>query len=95
MEDREARRLGQLSAVGALAYCSYAMCRSPVLPLFARELGASPAAVGLIVAASTLTGVVLKLPAGVLSDVVGRRTMLLVGATIFAVLPLGYLATVD
>ena len=85
-------RLVRLSSVGALAYCSYAMCRSPVLPLFARELGASPAAVGFIVAASTLTGVVLKFPAGALSDVLGRRTILLAGAVVFAAVPLTYLA---
>ena len=60
------------------------MCRSPVLPLFARELGASPATVGLVVAASTLTGVVLKFPAGALSDVLGRRAVLLTAAVVFA-----------
>jgi hypothetical protein len=34
------RELVRLCAAGFLAYCSYAMCRSPLLPLFARELGA-------------------------------------------------------
>ena len=87
-----ASRLARLSAVGALAYCSYTMCRSPVLPLFARELGASPTAIGFIVAASTLTGVVLKFPAGALSDVLGRGTVLLAGAVVFAALPFTYLA---
>ena len=85
-------RLGQLSTVGALAYCSYTMCRSPVVPLFARDLGASPATVGLVVAASTLTGVALKFPAGALSDVLGRRAVLLTGAVVFAALPFAYLA---
>jgi MFS family permease len=68
------------------------MCRSPVVPLFARELGASPAAVGLVVAASTLTGVALKFPAGALSDVLGRRAVLLTGVFVFAALPFAYLA---
>jgi len=63
-----------------------------VVPLFARELGASPATVGLVVAASTLTGVFLKFPAGALSDVLGRRAVLLTGVIVFAVLPFGYLA---
>jgi len=89
---RGASRLVQLSTVGALAYCSYAMCRTPVLPLFARDLGASPTTIGFVVAASTLTGVVLKLPAGALSDVLGRRAVLLAGAVVFAALPLTYLA---
>ena len=41
--------------------------------------------------ASTLTGVVLKLPAGALSDLFGRRRLLLGGALVFATLPFTYL----
>src|SRR5688572_11479724 len=84
--------LVRLCAAGALAYCSYAMCRSPLLPLFARELGADPPLIGVIVGASTLTGVVLKLPAGAWSDVLGRRALLVAGALVFAVMPFTYLA---
>jgi MFS transporter, DHA1 family, multidrug resistance protein len=58
------RELVRLCAAGFLAYCSYAICRSPLLPLFARELGADAPLIGFIVGASTLTGVALKLPAG-------------------------------
>lgn len=86
------RELVRLCAAGLLAYCSYAMCRSPLLPLFARELGATPRLVGFIVGTSTLTGVVLKLPAGAWSDVVGRRALLVTGAAVFAVMPFTYLA---
>jgi DHA1 family multidrug resistance protein-like MFS transporter len=78
--------------VGLLSYASYAMCRSPLLPLLARELGASAPMVGLVVAASTITGVLLKLPAGTWSDVVGRMPLLLTAAIVFAVMPFGYLA---
>lgn len=88
--DVKTDQLLRLGAAGALAYCSYAMCRSPVLPLFARDLGAGPEAVGFIVGASTLTGVFLKFPAGALSDVLGRRAMLLAAATVFAALPFMY-----
>jgi MFS family permease len=42
--------------------------------------------------ASTLTGVVLKLPAGALSDLFGRRLLLVAGALVFATLPFTYLA---
>jgi MFS family permease len=42
--------------------------------------------------ASTLTGVVLKLPAGALSDSFGRRPLLVAGALVFATLPFTYLA---
>jgi MFS family permease len=85
-------RLLPLCAAGALAYCSYAICRSPLLPLFARDLGADAPLIGVIVGASTLTGVVLKLPAGAWSDVLGRRALLLAGALVFAVMPFTYLA---
>ena len=42
--------------------------------------------------ASTLTGVFLKLPAGALSDLFGRRRLLVAGAVVFATLPFTYLA---
>jgi MFS family permease len=48
--------------------------------------------VGLVVGASTLTGIVLKLPAGAWSDVLGRRPLLVAGACVFAVMPFSYLA---
>ena len=86
------RELVRLCAAGSLAYCSYAMCRSPLLPLFARDLGANPQLIGFIVGASTLTGVVLKLPAGAYSDIVGRRALLVSGAVVFAVMPFTYVA---
>ena len=91
--DRAARAaLIQLCAAAFVAYCSYAICRTPLLPLFARELGAGPALVGFVMGASTLTGIVVKLPAGALSDVLGRRLLLLAGALVFATLPFTYLA---
>jgi MFS family permease len=83
--------LVRLCAAGFVAYCSYSICRAPLLPLFARELGASPSLVGLVMGASTLTGVVLKLPAGALSDLVGRQRLLIIGALVFATLPFTYL----
>lgn len=84
--------LVRLCAAGFVAYCSYAICRMPLLPLFARELGAGPALIGFVMGASTLTGIVLKLPAGALSDVFGRRRLLIAGAVVFATVPFTYLA---
>ena len=63
-----------------LARLSYQMARSPVLPRFAESLGAAPELIGIIVAASTVTGVLFKLPAGALSDLLGRRRVMLLGA---------------
>ena len=84
--------LVRLCAAGFVAYCSYAICRTPLLPLFARELGAGPALIGFVMGASTLTGIFVKLPAGALSDVFGRRRLLTAGALVFATLPFTYLA---
>jgi MFS family permease len=60
-----------------------------VLPRFAQDLGARPQVIGLI-AASTITGVVGTLPAGALSDLLGRRRMMLVGCLFFAGPPFLY-----
>src|SRR5437899_4691852 len=73
-----------------LARFGYQMARSPVLPRFAQDLGASPELLGLIFAASTITGVVIKLPAGALSDVLGRKRMMLLGCLFFAAPPFLY-----
>lgn len=82
---------GRIWLAGFLAACSYAICRTPLLPLLARDLGASAPALGLIVGASTITGMLLKLPAGGWSDVVGRRPFLIAGGLVFALMPFAYL----
>lgn len=48
--------------------------------------------VGLVMAASTVTGVFLKLPSGAWSDVLGRKPLLLTAAIVFAAMPFSYLA---
>lgn len=80
-----------LCATAVLCYGSYAMCRVPLMPLYARELGATPTMIGVVMGASTVVGILVKLPAGAWSDVVGRRPMLVAGALVFAVLPFIYL----
>jgi len=73
-----------------LSRLGYQMARSPVLPTFAADLGALPELIGVIVAASTVTGVFFKLPSGALSDVLGRKRMMVVGALFFAGPPFLY-----
>jgi DHA1 family multidrug resistance protein-like MFS transporter len=80
-----------LVAVDSLARISYQLCRTPVLPLYVASLGASPAVVGATGAASTVTGIVLKAPAGAMSDAVGKRPLLLFGLFVFAAGPFLYL----
>jgi MFS family permease len=77
--------------VGFLARFSYALARTPVLPLFALYLGAGPEAIGFIVGISTVTGIFFKLPAGAVSDLIGRKKTLLAGLVVFAVIPFTYL----
>jgi MFS family permease len=80
-----------LVGVDVLARISYQLCRTPVLPLYVASLGASPAVVGATGAASTVTGIVLKAPAGAMSDAVGRKPLLLFGLFVFAAGPFLYL----
>jgi len=79
-----------LVLAGFSSRVGYQMARSPVLPRFAQDLGAAPEFIGLIVAASTVTGVLIKLPAGALSDVLGRKRMMLLGCLFFAGPPFLY-----
>ncbi len=81
--------------MGFFARLSYALARSPVLPLFALYLGAGPEAIGFAVGISTVTGIFLKLPSGALSDVIGRKKTMLIGLVVFAVMPFTYLFVKD
>ena len=84
-----------LCTVGFFARLSYALARSPVLPLFALYLGAGPEAIGFAVGISTVTGIFFKLPAGALSDVMGRKKTMLIGLLVFAIMPFTYLLVKD
>lgn len=69
---------------------SYYIARTPLLPAFALALGASEDKIGAIFAASIITGVILKFPAGLFSDIIGKRISLLLGLTVAAVSPFLY-----
>lgn len=84
-----------LCLAGALAIFSTTMAKNPALPLFAASLGAGPAAIGVVAALSPLAGVLISLPAGLLSDCHGRRRMLLASGAVFAAAPFGYLLVSD
>ena len=79
-----------ICTVGVFCFISYNMVRMPVLSLFAESLGASPERIGLIVSVSTLTGVLLKMPSGALSDIYGRRLLLKIGVVAFGLPPFLY-----
>ncbi|WP_445633854.1 MFS transporter [Nostoc sp. DSM 114161] len=80
-----------LCSVGGLAIFSSTIAKNPVLPILAQTLGANPATIGAIAAASTLTGILVSFPAGLLSDYWGRKPLLLLAGVVFCTAPLAYL----
>jgi MFS family permease len=54
-------------------------------------MGVPVSTVGFIAAASTVVGIVVSLPAGILSDIIGRRRVILMAAIVFATAPFLYL----
>ena len=84
-----------LCGVGFLGRLSYEMARTPLTPLYAKHLGAPVELIGLIVAAVTITGIVVKLPSGALSDLFGFRKLMMAGALVKASGPFVYLAALS
>ena len=82
-----------MCAAGLFAIFSSTLSKSPVLPLFAVHLGATAPEVGIIAAVSTLAGIAFSIPAGILSDRFGRKTMLIAAGVVFASAPAMYLFT--
>jgi DHA1 family multidrug resistance protein-like MFS transporter len=80
-----------LCITGGLAIFSSTMAKNPALPLFIRSIGVPVSTVGFIAAASTVVGIVVSLPAGILSDIIGRRRVILMAAIVFATAPFLYL----
>ena len=77
--------------MGAFAILSSTMSKDPVLNPFALSLGTPSDLTGVIAAASTIPGIMVSLPAASLSDVFGRRKMLLFATFVFASAPFLYL----
>ncbi len=80
-----------IALTGGLAILSSTLSKTPVLPLFAQALNASPTEIGWIVIASTLPGILISFPAGALSDYLGQRRVLLASLAVFASAPFLYL----
>ncbi|MEX2032187.1 MAG: MFS transporter, partial [Dehalococcoidia bacterium] len=57
---------------------------SPVLPLFAEELGVGAAMIGLTFSSFALARLILNVPLGILSDRYGRRVLLVSGPLVTA-----------
>lgn len=80
----------KITSADFIARSAYQMGKTPLLPIFAATLGAQDAFLGMIVAVSTMTGLVLKPLIGILSDRWGRRIWLIIGTLFFALMPFVY-----
>jgi MFS family permease len=80
-----------LCVMGLFAILSSTMSKNPVLKPFAASLGTPDALVGFVASASTIPGILVSLPAASLSDVFGRRKVLLFSTFVFASAPFLYL----
>jgi MFS family permease len=87
----DARFFLLIALVGGFAILSSTLSKTPVLPLFAASLQATPSEIGWIVMASTIPGVLVSYPAGVLSDMLGKRRLLIASLVVFATAPFLYL----
>lgn len=83
-----------LMIMGFFAILSSTMSKSPVLKPFTLYLGTPTDWTGIVAAASTIPGILISLPAASLSDVYGRRRVLLAAGAIFASAPFLYLLIV-
>ena len=80
-----------LCIMGTFAILSSTMSKSPVLKLFATSLNTPEGFwTGFIASASTIPGILVSLPAASLSDILGRRKILLASAAVFASAPFLY-----
>jgi MFS family permease len=77
--------------MGFFAILSSTMSKNPVLKPFATSLGTPDDLLGIIASASTIPGILISLPAASLSDIIGRRKVLLLSGLIFASAPFLYL----
>jgi MFS family permease len=84
-----------LLLAGFFAILGSTMSKSPTLPLYAKSLGLSRGDIGLVAAASTVTGILVNFSSGLLSDLYGRRRLLIAGGFVFLSAPLLYFLADD
>lgn len=87
-------RLLPLYVVGFCGYTGFSLL-FPVIPQYADALGASLSVVGLAVGAFSYVTALTMIPFGMLSDRVGRRSLLVIGLVIYTLSPLLYIVATD
>ena len=89
------RMILMIGCCGALAIFSSTISKSPILPLFAKSLGATGVQIGWIASASTIPGILVSYLAGDLADRFGYRKILVGSLLVFASAPFFYLLVQD
>ncbi len=84
-----------LCIMGLFAILSSTMSKNPILPLFADSLGVPEYLMGFVAAAYTVPGILVSLPAGSISDVLGRKRVLVLSGLVFASAPFLYIFVVS
>jgi len=93
VKDARGRIFLTLCIMGIFAILSSTMSKNPALKPFATSLETPEGFwMGFIASASTIPGILISLPAASLSDILGRRKVLLASAVVFASAPFLYLA---
>ena len=68
---------------------------SPILPLYAENLGATFTQIGLLVSSWSIARLIFSAPAGRLSDTVSRKKVIMGGLFVYAVVSLLYIFAWD
>lgn len=76
--------------LGAFAFFLSFLLLLSVLPIFARRLGASDNAIGVVMASFAITSLLLRPPTGWGADRYGRRPFMLLGALLFVIASIAY-----
>jgi len=87
-------RLLPLYVVGFCGYTGFSLL-FPVIPKYADALGASLSVVGLVVGTFSYATALTMIPFGMLSDRIGRRSLLVTGLIIYTLAPLFYIMVAD
>ena len=80
---------------GFFAILGSTMSKSPTLPLYTQSIGLGKEEIGLVAAASTVTGIFINFASGLLSDVYGRKRLLKMSGFVFLSAPLLYFLAGD
>ncbi|NJE01500.1 MFS transporter [Thermococcus sp. JdF3] len=91
----DSKALYPILIAGFFAILGSTMGKSPTLPLYSQSIGLGKGEIGLVAAASTVTGIFINFASGLLSDVYGRKRLLKMSGFVFLSAPLLYFLAGD